>query len=129
MYNVVTDRFVKCHDFLKEKGIIKSTRQFAQSLNYAPQSMSEILKKRRDIPIEILRKAVELFDLNPNYLFSGEGEFLAELSKPELKTLAVVTDNEQNEKIVHIPLPCSGRICQRKQRQSNARRTTGILLT
>ena len=105
MSNIVTDRFVNCHDYLKEEGIIKSTRQFAQNLGYAPQSMSEVLKKRRAVPLEVIRKAVEVFDLNPKYLFSGVGEFLADLSKPELKTLAIVTDNEQREKIVHIPYP------------------------
>lgn len=105
MYNIVTDRFVECHNYLKEEGIVKSTRQFAVSLGYAPQSMSEIIKQRRDVPLEILRKAIEIFDLNPLYLFSGKGKFLAELSKPELKTIAIVTDNEQKEKIVHIPYP------------------------
>jgi len=56
--------------------MIKSSRQFALALDYAPQSLNFILKRNRDIPMDILRKAIEVFHLNPMYLFTGDGHFL-----------------------------------------------------
>ena len=61
MNNVVTQRFIKCHDKLKEDNRIRSSRQFAMSLDYLPQSLSEIIKGRRDVTIELLRKAIDKY--------------------------------------------------------------------
>jgi len=58
--NIVTERFIKCHNLLKEENRIRSSRQFALSLDYLPQSLSEILRGRRDVTIELLRKAVDV---------------------------------------------------------------------
>ena len=69
---IVTQRFVKCHNALRESNIIRSSRQFAIELEYLPQSLSEILKGRRDVTIELLRKAIEVYAINPNYIFLGQ---------------------------------------------------------
>ena len=73
MNSVVTQRFIKCHNKLKDDQRVRSSRQFALSLDYLPQSLSEILKSRRDVTIELLRKAVDKFKFNPVFLFTGEG--------------------------------------------------------
>ena len=73
MNSIVTQRFIKCHNQLREDKRVKSSRQFAISLDYLPQSLSEILKGRRDVTIEVLRKAIHKYKLNPTYLFTGEG--------------------------------------------------------
>ncbi|GLR16295.1 hypothetical protein GCM10007940_09100 [Portibacter lacus] len=75
------------------------------SLDYLPQSLSEIVKGRRDVTIEVLRKAIEVYDLNADYLFSGRGEMFANDHAKKDYVLTVVTDNAQEEKIVHIPIP------------------------
>ena len=75
MNNVVTQRFIKCHDKLREEKRIKSSRQFALSLEYLPQSLSEILKGRRDVTIELLRKSVERYQINPVYIYTGDEMF------------------------------------------------------
>ena len=61
--SIVTQRFIKCHNKLREENRIRSSRQFALSLEYLPQSLSEILKGRRDVTIELLRKAVEKYKI------------------------------------------------------------------
>ena len=58
MNSVVTQRFINCHNKLKIDQRIRSSRQFALSLDYLPQSLSEILKNRRDVTIELLRKSI-----------------------------------------------------------------------
>jgi len=105
MNSVVTERFINCHNELLENRSIRSSRQFALALDFLPQSLGEILKKRRDVTIELLRKAIEVFDLNPNYLFSGSGDFLKNGLKSENSDiLTVVTDSSGDEKIVHVPV-------------------------
>lgn len=101
MNSVITDRFIRCHQKLKEDRKIRSSRQFAISLDYLPQSLSEILKGRRDVTIELIRKAVEKFQFNPNFLFTGEGGmFLGEAELPKPKAGAEI----QPATIAHVPL-------------------------
>lgn len=107
MNSIVTDRFIKCHDKLREDGKIRSSRQFALALDYLPQSLSEILKGRRDVTIELLRKAIEEYDFNPVYIFTGEGTMFMgkESAGRSFRMLTVVTDKENDERIVHVPVP------------------------
>lgn len=105
MNSIVTQRFIKCHDQLKEDKVIRSSRQFAIALDYLPQSLSDLLKGRRDVTIELLRKAIEKYHLNPNYLFKGEEPFfLHESGESEHKTLTIVATSDKKEKVVHVPV-------------------------
>jgi hypothetical protein len=104
--NVVTQRFIRCHNKLRENKTIKSSRQFALELDYLPQSLSEILKGRRDVTIEVIRKAIEIYRMNPLFIFTGEGSlFLQEEHHGNLHVLTVVTDVSNDERIVHVPIP------------------------
>ncbi len=106
MNNIVSQRFIKCLAKLRELGRVRSSRQFALSLDYLPQSLSEILKGRRDVTIELLRKAVEEYQFSPVYIFTGEGTmFLTENDTKSFRQLTVVTDESQEERIVHVPIP------------------------
>lgn len=106
MNSIVTQRFLKCLGKLKEDGKIRSARQFALSLDYLPQSLSEISKGRRDVTIELLRKAVETYDFNPLYLFTGESTmFMAGEETDSFRLLTIVTDGQDDERIVHVPIP------------------------
>lgn len=106
MSNIVTQRFIRCHDKLREEGRVRSSRQFALTLDYLPQSLSEILKGRRDVTIELLRKAVEHFKINPVYIYTGEGPmFMSEEDHKSFRVLTIVTDSHDDERIVHVPVP------------------------
>ena len=106
MNSIVTKRFINCHNKLKKDKTIRSSRQFALALDYLPQSLSEILKNRRDVTIELLRKAIEVYQMNPVYLFTGEGPmFLKEEGYKDFKVLTIVTDPQNDEKIIHVPIP------------------------
>lgn len=106
MSNIVTQRFVKCHDKLKADNQVRSSRQFALSLDYLPQSLSEILKGRRDVTIELLRKAVEQYKINPVYIYTGEGPmFMSEEGDKSFRVLTIVTNSNEDERIVHVPVP------------------------
>lgn len=106
MNNIVTQRFLKCLDKLKEDGKIRSFRQFALSLDYLPQSLSEVHKGRRDVTIELIRKAVESYEFNPVYLFTGDSTmFMTGEQTSSFRLLTVVTDEEEDERIIHVPIP------------------------
>lgn len=106
MNSVVTQRFIKCHDKLREENRVRSSRQFAISLEYLPQSLSEILKGRRDVTIELLRKAVETYKINPVYIYTGDGPmFMSEEDHKSFRVLTIVTNVQDDERIVHVPIP------------------------
>ncbi len=105
MPSVVTSRFVACHDRLKEEGKVKSSRQFARALDYLPQNLNEILKGKRDVPLEVIRRGVEVFQINPNYLYSGDGAmFLDEEGADNFRVLTVGVNAQGNERILHVPI-------------------------
>ncbi|MGB3548936.1 MAG: S24 family peptidase [Saprospiraceae bacterium] len=107
MNSVITQRFIKCHNTLKEEKRIRSSRQFALSLDYLPQSLSEILKGRRDVTVELLRRSIETYKINPVYVMTGEGPlFMTEDDRQSFRVLTIVTGpDEDEERIVHVPLP------------------------
>ncbi len=106
MNSIVTQRFIKCHQKLRDENRVRSSRQFALSLEYLPQSLSEILKGRRDVTIELLRKAVEKYKVNPVYIYTGEGPmFMSEEDHKSFRVLTIVTNSQDDERIVHVPVP------------------------
>lgn len=74
--NTVTYAFIKAFDLLKEYGFFTTNKEFAESIDYLPQSLGEILKGRRDVTIEVIRKLVGEYPVSLDYLFTGEGNIL-----------------------------------------------------
>lgn len=106
MISDVTKRFIQCHDFLKESGTVRSSRQFALEIKYLPQNLNKVLKGERDIPMEPLRSAIEVFRINPTFLYLGEGKmFMRKEDEEHFRLLTVVTDSNNDEKILHVPVP------------------------
>ena len=96
---IVTQRFAKCHNTLRDLNVIRSSRQFAIELEYLPQSLSEILKGRRDVTIELLRKAIEVYSINPNYIFLGQEPMFTSIDG------LVAFNNEAKEIGSAVPMP------------------------
>ena len=103
----VTTRFLKCLDQLIEAGMVKSKRQFAFAVGYHPQGISEMASGRRDVPMDVVERAVSVFHFNPVYLFCGNGPFFKSADEDGLKLhhLTVLTDQKGAERIVHVPCP------------------------
>lgn len=107
MNSIVTQRFINCLNELKSSGAVRSARQFAKELDFLPQNLSEINNGKRDVTIELLRKAVETYHFNPEYIFLNEGK---KILKPEdkdkqLRVLSIQVEADGNERIVHVPVP------------------------
>ena len=85
---------------------VRSSRQFALELDYLPQSLSEIIRGRRDVTIELIRKAVDRFQFNPVYIYTGNGDyFLTDEGEKSFRVLTIVSNADEDEKIVHVPVP------------------------
>jgi hypothetical protein len=104
--NIVTKRFTKCYEQLRDDNRVRSGRQFAIALDYLPQSFSEIMNGRRDVTIELLRKAVEKYKINPAYLLSGEEPMFLHNAAPQtIRTLTLLTSHSGNGSLIaHVPV-------------------------
>ncbi len=104
----VTRRFLTCLDKLVDEGIVRSKRQFALSLDYHAQGISEMLAERRDAPLDLIEKAVAIYRFNPVFLFSGLGSCFSSSVEDDglrIRHLTVITDQKGGERIVHVPYP------------------------
>ncbi len=103
----VTNRFLKCMEQLISDHKVRSRRQFAIALGYHPQGISEMTAQRRDVPLELIEKAVHLFLFNATYLFTGKGPpFLSPTQEHDIHVhqLTIATDEKGNERIIHVPV-------------------------
>lgn len=115
MINAVTNNFIKCHNELKDRGIVRSTRQFALQIGTHSQCMNDILKHRRNATVDMLYNIVHTFNVNPMYLFYGFGEmfhteqpYIPNIKYLEVPAYAGSLDQyfdatQQNEELFAIP--------------------------
>jgi Peptidase S24-like len=104
----VTQRFLECLDRLVSDGIVRSKRHFALTIGYHAQGISEMVASRRDVPLDLIEKAIKVFRFNPVYLFTGQGNLFSNPAEDDglrLRNLTVVTDHKGDERILHIPFP------------------------
>ncbi len=74
MCHKVTSRFVDTLNVLKDKNVVSSYRGFAMSVDFSPQSLNEILRGKRNVTIDLIAQAVDKYQFNAQYLYSGVGE-------------------------------------------------------
>ena len=103
----VTHRFLTCLDQLIAEGKVRSKRHFAITLDYHPQGISEMVAERRDVPLELIEKAVKHFKINATYLFTGQGVRFQNPADDDLRirNLTIVTNEKGDERILHVPYP------------------------
>ncbi len=103
----VTHRFLTCLDQLIQEGKVRSKRHFAITLDYHPQGISEMVAHRRDVPLELITKAIEVFHLNATYLFTGNGAPFVNPDRTDLniRNLTIITNSKGDERILHVPYP------------------------
>ncbi len=104
MQNVVSQRFLQCLTHLLDQKIVRSCRQFALQLGYVPQSLNEIKKGNRDVTIELCRKAIETFNINPSYLFTGEGDLFTYMNGDADSDTSCNDIPLLKEEIVYVPV-------------------------
>lgn len=63
--NVATRNFIVLFNLLKETKQFKTNLEFASRLNCSPQSLTEILKGRRNITVEQLSNFIKEYHIDP----------------------------------------------------------------
>jgi len=106
MVNIVTKRFIECYKFLLDEGIVRSGRQFAFELDYSPQSWNKVLKFERDVTIELVRSAIDRFDLSADFIFCGRGEPICRMSGENADDHSEAHKKEK-DRITHVPVAAS----------------------
>lgn len=104
MCNIVTERFIKCHNALKENGLIKSSRQFAMNIGCLPQGLNEILKGNREVSVELIRKAIEIYNINSDYLFMGNSPMFKGDVDTNLSACESTSYTVSQNKISYLPI-------------------------
>lgn len=74
MHSGVTNRFVKCHNYLIEKGIARNSSAIARDLGIHRQFLNRVVKGDSDATVAMLQKMTELYYINPSYLMLNDGE-------------------------------------------------------
>jgi len=103
MANPVTKRFIECHDKLKEDKVIASSRQFAISIDTAPQSLNQVLKGKRDVTVMNVMSLVEKYDVNAEYLLAGIEPMFKEEDEEERPV--------KEDKIMYVPVAAHAGYC------------------
>jgi len=67
----ISKRFAEVVQLLDSKGVIKSISQLADTLDTHKQSLSEILKGKRNLTMELASKICDIYSVNPAYLLLG----------------------------------------------------------
>ena len=104
----ITRRFLACVDQLIADKQVNSRRHFALTLKYHAQGISEMVGERRDVPLELIEKAVKHFRFNATFLFTGIGpKFLDPKTEEDvrIRNLGIVTNEKGEERILHVPVP------------------------
>ncbi len=104
----ITKRFLECLEQLTLDRKVRSKRHFALSLGYHAQGISEMVAGRRDVPLELVEKAILTYRFNPVFLFTGHGNHFSNPIEDDglrLRNLSIVTDDKGEERIVHVPYP------------------------
>lgn len=99
MCHIVTSRFVDCVNQLKDQSVISSYRSFAQSVDVSPQSLNEILKKKRNVSVDLIAQSAERYHINVQYLYTGIGE---PFINPNQEVIDL--DSELSSSITYVPI-------------------------
>jgi phage repressor protein C with HTH and peptisase S24 domain len=104
--NSLSQRLYECISTLCTLNKVQSFRQFAQSIDYLPETLSDLLESNLEISHDVIRRTCKLYEINLNYIQTGKGDmFATPAGKQDLRILTVVTDVHNEERIVHVPVP------------------------
>ncbi len=90
MANELTERFKLCVEHLKKKQHFPSLRQFSNTIGVHPQCISDIFTGKREVNSDIIQKTFLAYSINPNYIFTGIGDFIFSEDKHKEKDIVQV---------------------------------------
>ncbi len=70
--HVVTQRILKIMDLIIKEEKVKSMSAMARSLDYSPQSLDKVKNDKRNLPLEVVYKFFNIYDINSSLVFNDD---------------------------------------------------------
>lgn len=86
----VNNRFIEFYNYILSQNIVSNGKEFAKKIEVSPSLITEITKGRSIVGTKVIQNSVINFDLNSDWLFTGDGKML----KNSLNTVVKAVDNE-----------------------------------
>jgi hypothetical protein len=103
--NELAQRMTECIQALIGMGTVRSSRQFALELDFLPETFIQTIQTV-DISHPLVQRAIQKYQIRREYLLAGEGEMFQQTNPSlQMRILTIVTDRQNDERIVHVPVP------------------------
>lgn len=79
--NVDRDRVMAIYKNLQRQGVVNNLTEFAIKCDFSQSSMSEIAAHKRNVPPGLMRKLIVNLNVNPEYIYEGEGKMFLQKDK------------------------------------------------
>ncbi|SDE73151.1 hypothetical protein [Riemerella columbipharyngis] len=100
--DIVNQRFINCIDFLLETKKIPSKSFISDIFGISNSKLSEILKKRMNVGVDLLSILTNEFPISSEWLLTGKGEMLKTPAKAEGPAQQVAETQEAYNKVAHL---------------------------
>lgn len=88
----INKRFINAVDYLISKKKVLNKSEISEKLNISKSKFSEILNERMGIGVDLLAVFCEKFDVNSNWLLTGNGSMLKSDEKEDKIIVEKITD-------------------------------------
>lgn len=99
MTNELSIRFKYAYDYLVSIDKVSGYKDFALKLGISTSMITEVFKGRSNVGTTALQSLVISFDINGNWLFTGQGEMIIQKGADQLPSVEQFTS--RNESILY----------------------------
>lgn len=82
----IRERILAIYYELLKKEIVNNAVDFANKCDFNAPSFNEIINDKRGVPPSLMQKVVKHFNVNPEYIYDGNGKMFLDKEKYELVT-------------------------------------------
>lgn len=74
--NEVTERFIACYKYLEKQNFFSNKKEFAKIIGVSTSLLTDIEKERSNIGINAIRNTVINFNINSDWILTGNGSMI-----------------------------------------------------
>ncbi len=97
--NQYTKRFIECINYLRENKLVDNYADITRDLDYAKQSLSQILNGKINVTMDLVSKFCTKYGLSVNYILLGDGNITTSQNKGQVVGSGNGSGNENNQDI------------------------------
>lgn len=77
----INQRFAEAFEKLKKQGLFKTQSEFVANLKWNQSTLSDVLKNKRPVPLQIAINFCNKYNVNQQWLLEGKGKMLSDETK------------------------------------------------